>query len=358
MSSQTIICYVILVFAAVHLGHTIPTGSVFSSVRKITLAPMDAKVEPVKYESSNINYKEETLEESIDNHRMVIVTPDGYEYTASYEFTKNLLFSDDDIEEGREKQNIFDEIEKQRQLFTDNMETEDIPTDIKSQELQDIYNQVARFNNRFVVENTEIWPYNAIGRFDSGGSGSFVAPYLILTCAHCIISNVGSKSYASNLQFYRGKPCNGQGTIHNWRYAAVYYRWLTSNHQDFRYDIGWVITQTPSPVYIPFKYTSPPVGHFMHTSGYPFSDARLCQYATTSCMVRQYTLQGHSVEHGCDIENGNSGGPIWAYDQGFMYIFAVQSYHVDSPTHGYNYGCVIDAESGKLTYYYMTYTYA
>ena len=290
---------------------------------------------------------------------MVIVTPNGYEYTASYEFTKNLLFSDDDIEEGREKQNyIFDEIEKYRPSFTDNMETEDIPTDIKShQELQDINNQVAIFNNRFIVENTEIWPYNAIGRVENGCSGSFVAPNLILTAAHCIILNPQFKTYASNLNFKRGKPCNGQGTLHNWRYAAVYNRWLTSNHQDLQYDIGWIITHNPSPVYIPFKYTPPAKGHFMHTSGYPSSDSpRLCQFATTSCTVRQYHNQNRNVEHACDIEVGNSGGPIWAYDQGFMYVFAVQSYH--HPPNGYNFGCVIDAETGKLTYYYMTYTYA
>ena len=339
-------------FAAVHLGYTIPTGSVFSSVKKITFAPMDAKAEPV---SSNINYKEETLQERIDNHRMVIVTPDGYEYTASYEFTKNLLFSDDDnIEQGREKRDLFKEIAKQLLFNFDDEEDKKKPKHVPdTQQQQDIYNQVARFNNRQVVQNTGLYPFNAIGRVDSGCSGSFVGPNLVLTAAHCIIPDPRSKAYSSNLNFRRAKPCNGQGILHTWRYAAVYYQWLTSNNLDFRYDIGWIITHNPSPVYIHFGSTLPATGHHMQTSGYPASNhPSYCQFIS-SCTIRRYTLI-NNVEHTCDIEVGNSGGPIWTYDQSFMYIFAVQSNHVDN-FNGFNYGCVITPETERLTRYYMNY---
>ena len=137
-----------------------------------------------------------------------------------------------------------------------------------TQQQQDIYNQVARFNSRQVVQNTGFYPFNAIGRVDSGCSGSFVGPNLVLTAAHCIILN---QTYSSNLNFRRAKPCNGQGVLYTWRYAAVYNRWLTSNSQDWRYDIGWIITHknNPSPVYIHFKSTPPAVGHHMQTFGYP-----------------------------------------------------------------------------------------
>ena len=356
MSNLQVQVIVVLVFAAVHLGYTIPTSSVFSSVRKITFAAMDAKVEPVKYESNNINYKEETLEDHIDNHRMVIVTPDGYEYTASYEFTKNLLFSDDDIEEGREKQNIFKEITKLQLLFNFDDEEKKKPKHVPdTQQQQDIYNQINRFNNRNQVINTGSYPYNAVGKIGSHCSGTFVDQYVVLTAAHCIINNPASKTYTSDLNVNRAKPCNGQGIIHNWKYAAVYNRWLTSSTQDYRYNIGWIIVNVNSPVFMPFKFALPSTNTFIQTAGYPSSNnPNQCQF-TAGCNVIQYTNQNYNVKHGCDADEGNSGSPIWAYDQGLMYIFAVQS-HQDTNTayhQTYNYGCIMTYDAYKLTHYYI-----
>jgi len=176
-------------------------------------------------------------------------------------------------------------------------------------------------------------PYIAIGKlfFNLSGtdyvcSASVIRPHLLITARHCIYS-YSSAAWATNIAFYPGYISGANSYLGGVWIARALRTW-TSNAAGQQYDIGFIQTFNLNRTscapgignpqienytgYLGYSYDGSYAQRQWETFGYPqgapFNGTRMIECSTST---GQLNVGGetNTVEVGCDMTGGSSGGP-------------------------------------------------
>ena len=169
------------------------------------------------------------------------------------------------------------------------------------------------------------YPYNSVSYFSSNydgsstwyeGSACVVAPYMALTCGHCVYSRALNRyrdnyTLIPNLQGTNGRPY-GTWDLDRVRTNNTYK--TTSDSNRFKYDYGAAFVESQFPFYdyplVEFSYT-PVFGNPLRFSGYPGSPPSGSKhYQWTGYQVVVWH-DSRRMRLNIAGRGGQSGGPTW-----------------------------------------------
>ena len=250
----------------------------------------------------NENSPEEGTAEFYDSLRTVAVTSEGYEYTGSLEEVMEYFASEtlSEFDDTSDKDSDEDPSGKDGsfQLLADAMQK--MLPEKRSVIGDDTRKKVSNPAGRF--------PYTAIGRIGTGCTGTFIAPYVALTSAHCVY-DTDTDEWLEALTISRHKNCNpDQGTAHTWK-RALTLKGYTRDHLQ-SYDIAVIIYRQSSPVFMEFTSASSISLGTVNIYGYPGDKAGRCMWGT-SCKLAKVT--DDFLRYPCDTAGGMSGSAVYKY---------------------------------------------
>ena len=98
------------------------------------------------------------------------------------------------------------------------------------------------------------YPFSAMGRVDSGCTGTFIGPRHVLTAGHCVY-NPYTGRWNRNLNVRRCKACSSRtGYTYRWKNAVTVRGWI---HGRRNYDYGVIVVNRPSPSWMAFGWRKP-----------------------------------------------------------------------------------------------------
>eukprot|EP01023_Acetabularia_acetabulum_P044820 TRINITY_DN4521_c0_g1_i6.p1 TRINITY_DN4521_c0_g1~~TRINITY_DN4521_c0_g1_i6.p1 ORF type:complete len:310 (+),score=40.78 TRINITY_DN4521_c0_g1_i6:213-1142(+) len=202
------------------------------------------------------------------------------------------------------------------------------------------------------INNTDIFPFRAIGRFENlGCTGFLVGEKYVLTAGHCVYDTRGNGSFYENLNFTPGM--NGEGVtpfgVMEWSYARVTFQ--LAQNEDTNFDYGLVV----------LKQSFVDV---CNAKGYSDCD-KLMGYKA-ECLDREVTanLAGYRddlelgednkklwvspcfdigfqcadrvVDHTCDSSAGMAGAPLWIFRRvaNDMFVNSARGIHIGQSIDG------------------------
>lgn len=284
-------------------------GDVSGELRKINFSPITSIIgQPVYYNEEPVMVDIMSVE-YLDNLRLMVVTPDGYEYTGSLSEIQEALASKEDKEDDYALWNQFYET------------LDDIMIDKRS---------VVGTDQRH-LQSPSSYPYTAMGQIEIGCTGTFIASRTVQTAGHCVHNR---HSWHRYLDIAREKGCDpSEGKTHKWAYAITLKSWV--EHSYASSDIAWIIYKTHSPVTMPMTSETPSEGTEIRIYGYPADLPNRCLYGT-SCKLSQ--VMEKRLAYQCDTFGGNSGSAIYYMKEGKPTIIGVHGYGTENSVSGYNKG--------------------
>lgn len=260
---------------------------VFSKATSIDYNSIKSEDRPALVKGTNEYYKA---------LRLVYVTADGYEYTEPVEDVIKYM----------------NDVSSQAKLNTDRLGAVMVEK-----------RKVIGTDTRQLVQTNDDFPYTAIGRFALGCTGTFIAPGVILTSAHCLYDHDSGWYSGLYLKFRREKGCDpSTGFPHTWKRSVVLDGYKT-NH-DINYDVGLVIVEETSPVHMLYTAATNIPLSTINLAGYPIDKPNRCLWLSSCTLTR---VTPHRLRYPCDTYNGNSGSPVY-YPSG-------PNPHVIYAVHGY-----------------------
>lgn len=91
-------------------------------------------------------------------------------------------------------------------------------------------------DERLPVDNSNRFPYCAVGRLDSGCTAAFIGPYHAVTAAHCVY-DTDTDTWKNNLNMWRGRTCNNRGERMYWRRVWSVTGFTEDHRQDHDYAV-------------------------------------------------------------------------------------------------------------------------
>jgi len=189
--------------------------------------------------------------------------------------------------------------------------------------------QVHGADDRVRVGDTTAFPHRTISyistEFPNGatyrGTGTVVGPYMVLTNGH-VVYNADRGGFVAKLSVSPGQWQTSQGADVHRPYgtkdsARVETNQLYTQTRQFENDYAAALMPEPFDginTYVPLYFNVSP--SFINFAGYPKevqseSDSRSLWHASGDIL----TVTSHILRFMADVTGGNSGGPVWTYDQ-------------------------------------------
>ncbi len=201
----------------------------------------------------NENPPEEGTAEFYDSLRTVAVTSEGYEYTGSLEEVMEYLRSETQEEfivaqsPSNDNPNLADVLNMETPSeFDDTSNDEDKDSDEDPSGKDGAFQLLADAMQKVLPEKRSVigadtrwmmknpagrFPFTAIGRIDVGCTGTFIAPRVALTSAHCVY-DTDTDEWLNALTIRRHKNCNpDSGATHKWKTTLALKGWTRSHLQ-------------------------------------------------------------------------------------------------------------------------------
>jgi protease YdgD len=185
--------------------------------------------------------------------------------------------------------------------------------------------------NVFSLDNREdvlsgAYPWSAVGRIDSGCTGTLVAPQLVLTAAHCVFDSE-KKVVKKSLAYFRPNLIRGVSKAPTW----IEHAWFGSETPEDDRGRDWAILKLEKPIGAGPAFRWVPVRDVDVAAGLPFTTS-LAGYSSDrdggdtasvhrGCYIHEKL--GERLLHDCDATGGVSGGPMITVYDGTPNIVAI-----------------------------------
>lgn len=186
-------------------------------------------------------------------------------------------------------------------------------------------------DSRTQVTGTTTFPWRAIGRVHTGGSGAMISPFHVLTAGHVVHSGGSGGVWYNDLQVDLGQASQydrpyGEA---DWTYVRSYTGW--TQNADWSWD--WAVITLDRNI---GNYTGwfgrewhSSTGYYdgltVNTAGYPGDQPFGTMWFASGPVG--YGTSTHFYYNGTmDTAGGQSGSPVWRYDGTNRYILGVHAY--------------------------------
>lgn len=241
--------------------------------------------------------------------QFVVLTRSGYEYYGSPAVVRSIFSA---LRVGRSFEELKDQVNKE---FWSS-------SNLTSKELSDqLPKTVFPPDTRAKVSNTQKYPYSAIGKVDSGCTGTFIGPRHVITAGHCVY-NTFFKKWRKNVNIQRAKNCDpDKGTYHKWKYVIITTGWRWFGWPS--YDYAMIVVDEPSPVWMEIGWKKPMPLYTVNINGYPGDKSGVCMWHS-NCKIMWQSKQ--RLGYRCDTSPGMSGSSVYAELGAQEVIYCVHAY--------------------------------
>ncbi len=167
-------------------------------------------------------------------------------------------------------------------------------------------------------------PYKAIGRLDSGCTGTLVGKNLVLTAAHCVLDSA-TGTIKPSVKFFRPDLRNGTSAHPAW----VNFLWIGGSKPEDDRRTDWAFLRLDDDV--GNTYGTLPIQTVDMASQLPYTVSLVGYSADRSsgnlpslhagCYVHK--IEDGKIYHDCDATSGVSGGPLLSAINGNTYVVGI-----------------------------------